>query len=115
MTGSAAMLIAFVDVQAGARIYYNTLVPIESGHLIKYGVIGTNHLVNDLLDWETLYVSGRLHKPVEVLQEPNSEALSKAINMNFQNAIHTSLLLLEEHFTEEELFLTISSLSYSGT
>lgn len=31
---------------------------------IKYGVISTDNLVNDMLSWETLYVSGRLQKPV---------------------------------------------------
>lgn len=36
--------------------------------LVKYGVISVDALCKDLLDWETLYVSGRMHKPVSVLR-----------------------------------------------
>ncbi|KAL8212429.1 UNVERIFIED_CONTAM: Phosphatidate cytidylyltransferase, mitochondrial [Gekko kuhli] len=49
----------------GAGIYYNTLVP-SNGRVIKYGVISTDMLIEDLLRWKTLYVAGRLHKPVAV-------------------------------------------------
>ena len=95
----------------GARVYYNTLVQCEN-RLIKYGVIS---LINDLLDWETLYVSGRLHKPVEVLvEEASTTDLGQAIATNLQSAVHTALLLLPEEFTEEALFQTIAGLSYMG-
>ena len=46
------------------QIYFNTLVKTSDSHLIKYGVISTEALINDLLDWRSLYVAGRLHKPV---------------------------------------------------
>lgn len=55
------------DKWAG-RLYFNTLIPFEEG-LIKYGVISRAALVNDLLDWETLYAAGRLHKPVKILEQ----------------------------------------------
>jgi translocator assembly and maintenance protein 41 len=35
---------------------------------IKYGIISTDALCTDLLDWTTLYVSGRLHKPVRIVK-----------------------------------------------
>ena len=82
--------------------------------LIKYGVIRTQDLVNDLLDWESLYLAGRLHKPVDVLSHPDSGPLASALEMNLRSAIHAALLLLEESFGEESLFRTIASLSYAG-
>ena len=31
---------------------------------MKYGVISVRSLLDDLLNWRTLYMSGRMHKPV---------------------------------------------------
>lgn len=53
-----------------AKVYYNTLVRVpdlEGDQLIKYGVIETRHLIDDLLDWNSLYIAGRLQKPVKIL------------------------------------------------
>lgn len=106
--------VAFIQERYGARVYYNTLVSCES-RLIKYGVISTQSLINDLLDWETLYISGRLHKPVfELRRDLANTELSKALVTNLQSAIHTALLLLPEQFSEEELFAAIAGLSYTG-
>jgi translocator assembly and maintenance protein 41 len=46
----------------GARIYFNPYVKFnnDSNTLYKYGIISRRHLIRDLLDWETLYVAGRL-------------------------------------------------------
>ena len=46
----------------GARIYFNPYVKFnnDSNTLYKYGIISRKHLIRDLLDWETLYVAGRL-------------------------------------------------------
>ena len=55
-------LVADVQERVGARLFFNTLIPFESG-LIKYGVISRAAMLADLLDWESLYAAGRLHKP----------------------------------------------------
>lgn len=97
----------------GAKIYFNTLVPCE-GRIIKYGIISTGSLIDDLLDWDTLYVSGRLHKPVNVVHHEEMADLTAALSANHRSAVHSALLILSDTFTEEEFFHTITGLSYSG-
>ncbi|KJH51144.1 hypothetical protein DICVIV_02704 [Dictyocaulus viviparus] len=80
-----------------ARVYFNTRVKASSRRM-KYGIITTEDLNRDLLDWQWLYVSGRLHKPV--------------LDVNIFSII--SLLLLPDSFTLEELYEEIVALSYSG-
>ena len=83
----------------GARIYFNTLIPFEDG-LIKYGVISTKHLIHDLVNWDTLYVAGRLHKPVNILEVNNNNIdLSAALIQNLDSALHTALLNLPARHT----------------
>ncbi|KAJ1620665.1 mitochondrial matrix Mmp37 [Pavlovales sp. CCMP2436] len=118
----------------GGRVYFNTLVPhsssspplarvtgaatgaaarVHSEHrLIKYGVIDLAHLRADLLGWETLYVSGRLHKPVRTLV--HCAKLEPALRANQKAALAAGLLSLPARFTERELYSAIASLSYAG-
>ncbi|KAK2579664.1 hypothetical protein KPH14_011587 [Odynerus spinipes] len=99
----------------GAKIYYNTLVKLATGQTIKYGVMSEISLIEDLLDWNDLYVAGRLHKPVEVLVEPDEHSqIRTALVQNLHSAVHAALLLLPEHFTEIDFYKTIAGLSYSG-
>lgn len=90
-----------------AGVYYNTLVPVTANltsdssaaheFLIKYGVISTETLLRDLRDWNTLYVSGRLHKPVQVLHgaQGHDAELDKALQSNLRSAMTAGLLLCE--------------------
>lgn len=99
----------------GAKVFFNTLVPIEEDQImIKYGVISTKDFITDLLDWRDLYVAGRLQKPVEIIKNPSSSKIQNALELNLQNAVHAALLLLPETFTEYELYYMITSLSYIG-
>ncbi|XP_076803686.1 phosphatidate cytidylyltransferase, mitochondrial-like isoform X2 [Clavelina lepadiformis] len=99
----------------GAFVYYNTGIPLE-GRVIKYGVISEDNLVQDLVKWDTLYVAGRLHKPVHIVQHDfeASPKLLEGLKANLIGALLTSLLILPESFSETELFHTIAGLSYSG-
>ncbi|NWU92606.1 TAM41 protein, partial [Upupa epops] len=97
----------------GAGIYYNTLVPCN-GRMIKYGVISTDVLIDDLLHWKTLYVAGRLQKPVKILTQNENSKLQAALVSNLKSAVTAAFLMLPESFSEEDLYLQIAGLSYSG-
>lgn len=98
----------------GAKIYCNTLVPIDSNCTIKYGVIAVNDLCNDLSHWTDLYVAGRLHKPVTALVEPNANHIQTAIENNLKSAIRVALVLLPDEFSYYDFFYEIAQMSYKG-
>lgn len=106
---------AVVNVQDnyGAGVYYNTLVPFE-GRMIKYGVINIDNFDRDLSSWEWLYTSGRLHKPVQIIQRKQGPQIRTLLKENLTNALNVALLCLPENFSEEDLYMTISWLSYAG-
>ncbi|SPO31354.1 related to proline transport helper PTH1 [Ustilago trichophora] len=97
--------------QRGAKIWYNPYVPLED-ELVKYGIMSVDDLCTDLLDWETLYVSGRMHKPVALITSDARVRLAQQVNL--ASALRTALLLLPKEFTEVELYTQIASLSYTG-
>ena len=71
----------------GARIYYNPHVKVNNV-LIKYGVVSMHHLTRDLEEWETLYLAGRLQKPVNVLR--NAKLVTLANKTNLDNAVRVA-------------------------
>ncbi|GAA6013871.1 hypothetical protein JCM11491_000452 [Sporobolomyces phaffii] len=95
----------------GAQVWFNVEVEVN-GKVCKYGCISVDALCRDMLDWETLYISGRTQKPVKILLDDARVRLANQVNL--ASALRTSLLLLPESFTEVELFETIASLSYRG-
>ncbi|XP_003390372.1 PREDICTED: phosphatidate cytidylyltransferase, mitochondrial-like [Amphimedon queenslandica] len=103
-----------------AGLYYNTLVHIDThDQLIKYGVMSVGDFCRDLNEWEWLYASGRMQKPVTLLINSKNDTthheLSRAVQYNLQFALLTSLLLLNKPVvTEWELFLKLISISYMG-
>nr|XP_020461654.1 phosphatidate cytidylyltransferase, mitochondrial isoform X2 [Monopterus albus] len=106
-------MISSIQNEYGAAAYYNTLVPMD-GRLIKYGVISTESLIDDLMHWKTMYIAGRLHKPVKMLVQSENGKLQSALVANLKSAVMASFLMLPESFTEDELFLQIAGLSYAG-
>jgi translocator assembly and maintenance protein 41 len=94
-------------------VYFNTLVPIEPGVLIKYGVVRLNTLQRDLLQWDSLYIAGRLHKPVKTLV--TSPQIDAAQTLNLESALRIALLLLEDDkFSLRQLLRMLCGLSYEG-
>jgi mitochondrial translocator assembly and maintenance protein 41 len=95
----------------GAGLYFNPYVMVN-GTLIKYGVVNIDTLCRDLSQWDTLYLAGRLQKPVKILRDHPSVRLANQVNLI--SAVRTALLLLPPDFTEEQLYATITGISYMG-
>ena len=95
----------------GAGVYFNPYVTVN-GTLIKYGVVNLDTLCRDLSEWNTLYLAGRLQKPVKILRDDPRVRLSNQINLI--SAVRTALLLLPQTFTEQDLYNTIAGISYLG-
>ncbi|CAM9830220.1 unnamed protein product [Heterosigma akashiwo] len=112
--------IADFQTAYGAGLFYNTHVSLECGRKIKYGVISTRDFKEDLKAWKWLYTAGRMHKPVKFVhsKHPNSddnkEDLVDTVASNVKSALAASLLLLPQKFSELQLYLTITGLSYGG-
>ncbi|KAG0142202.1 hypothetical protein CROQUDRAFT_662839 [Cronartium quercuum f. sp. fusiforme G11] len=95
----------------GAGVWFNVENEVN-GKMIKYGVISIDTLCGDLLDWNTLYVSGRMQKPVYVIRDDARARLAQQVNL--ASALRTALLILPENFTEQQLYMAITGLSYTG-
>ena len=95
----------------GAGVYFNPFITVN-GTLIKYGVVNIDTLCRDLSQWDTLYLAGRLQKPVKILRDNPSVRLANQINLI--SAVRTALLLLPPSFTEQQLYSTIAGISYTG-
>lgn len=79
---------------------------------MKYGVTNIDTLRRDLKTWDTLYLAGRLQKPVQILRDDPTITLSYQANLIA--ATRTALLMLPERFTEYQLYSTITGISYLG-
>ncbi|KZT60106.1 Mmp37-domain-containing protein [Calocera cornea HHB12733] len=103
--------VSYIQRQYGAGVWYCTYIPVQ-GEIIKYGVISMDTLCQDLLEWDTLYVSGRMHKPIRIVKDDARVRLTQQVNL--VSAVRASLLILPEEFSERELWSSIAGLSYSG-
>ncbi|EOD29853.1 putative Mmp 37, mitochondrial import protein [Emiliania huxleyi CCMP1516] len=97
--------VAAVQERAGAGVYYNAYVPWR-GRRIKYGVVSVSALLDDLRCWRSLYLAGRMHKPVQTVK---SDPL--AAEANLASAAAAALLMQPP---EGALLRDICSLSYTG-
>ncbi|KAI0086480.1 mitochondrial matrix Mmp37-domain-containing protein [Irpex rosettiformis] len=95
----------------GPGVWFNTFVTMK-GVTIKYGVTTVDNLCSDLLNWNTLYLAGRMHKPIRIIRDDARVRLTQQVNLT--SAIRTALLTLPETFSETELFERIAGFSYAG-
>ncbi|CAG5079668.1 Oidioi.mRNA.OKI2018_I69.PAR.g9312.t1.cds [Oikopleura dioica] len=116
-----------------AGLFFNPFVETDLG-VLKYGVISTERAVDDLENWTSLYLSGRLHKPVKFCtpQHPENSALDlsqslpsiddpigRALRLNLYSAIRTAIMLNLHSYhskstTLDDVLLNICKLSYTG-
>ncbi|KAF8133260.1 Mmp37-domain-containing protein [Boletus edulis] len=100
------------QVQAfGPGLWFNTYVPMD-GVMIKYGVTTVDTLCADLLNWRTLYLAGRMHKPIRIIRDDARVRLTQQVNL--ASALRTALLTLPAQFMQRDLFSAIASISYAG-
>jgi translocator assembly and maintenance protein 41 len=95
----------------GAGVYFNPYITIN-GIMIKYGVVNLDTITRDLSEWDTLYLAGRLQKPVKILRDDPKVRLANQINL--LSALRTALLMLGPKFSEIELYTKIAGISYMG-
>jgi translocator assembly and maintenance protein 41 len=104
-------LVSRVQDDFGAGVYFNPYITVN-GTLIKYGVVNLDTLQKDLSQWDTLYLAGRLHKPVKILRDDPKVRLANQINLI--SALRTALLMLGPKFSENDLYTKIAGISYMG-
>jgi len=64
------------------------------------------------LNWRTLYLAGRMHKPIRIIRDDARVRLTQQVNLT--SALRTALLTLPAQFTQRDLFTAIAGISYSG-
>ncbi|KAF2091871.1 mitochondrial matrix Mmp37, partial [Saccharata proteae CBS 121410] len=104
-------VVSAVQDRFGAGVYFNPYITVN-GTMIKYGVVNLNTLYRDLSEWDTLYLAGRLQKPVKILRDDARIRLANQVNLI--SAVRAALLMLGPNFTERQLFECIAGLSYMG-
>ncbi|KII86798.1 hypothetical protein PLICRDRAFT_43460 [Plicaturopsis crispa FD-325 SS-3] len=92
-------------------VWFNTLVQMN-GVTIKYGVTTVDNLCSDLLNWRSLYLAGRMHKPLRIIKDDARVRLTQQVNL--ASALRASLLTLPSSFPPSELFTRIAGFSYAG-
>lgn len=110
-TPFSSATVSWVQDGLGAGVYFNPYITVN-GTMIKYGVVNLDTLCTDLSEWSTLYLAGRLQKPVKILRDDPRVRLANQVNLI--SAVRTALLTLPEQFTERQLYERIAGLSYMG-
>lgn len=143
----------------GARLYFHPFVDVDiknimtsddgidatSTHFttiqreIKYGIVSTDDLIEDLMCWKYLYLAGRMHKPtveIELMNATLSEdedrsmheqevmsrrdEITEAQQQNLLAAVSASILLhggqenTDKTLSIVQLYNTIAGISYAG-
>ncbi|KAF9533132.1 mitochondrial matrix Mmp37-domain-containing protein [Crepidotus variabilis] len=95
----------------GPGVWFNAYIPMK-GVTIKYGVTTVDNLCSDLLNWDSLYLAGRMHKPLRIIKDDARVRLTQQVNLT--SAVRAALLTLPDSFSEAELFERVAGISYAG-
>lgn len=71
-----------------------------------------DNLCGDLLNWRSLYLAGRMHKPLRIIKDNPRVRLTQQVNL--ASAVRTALLSLPAEFPPAALFARIAAISYTG-
>lgn len=71
-----------------------------------------DNLCSDLLNWRSLYLAGRMHKPLRIIKDDARVRLTQQVNLT--SAVRAALLTLPAEFSEIELFERVAGISYAG-
>lgn len=108
----------------GAGVYFNPFVKMHFSRSkqlpgegkdfeIKYGVTSVDNLIDDLTNWSSMYLSGRMQKPVAIVRDTPQISLLEQFNL--VSALKLAILMIgKSSFDEVELYKTITSVSYMG-
>jgi len=99
----------FGEIDPG--VWFNPYVTID-GVRVKYGIVTIDNLCSDLLNWKSLYLAGRMHKPLRIIKDDARVRLTQQVNLT--SAVRAALLTLPHEFSETELFERVAGISYAG-
>ena len=99
-------------LKSGGKICYMTYIPFKESKY-KIGTIEEEDFLNDLNNWETFYMAGRMQKPILVVKR--NKKIDEAIEYN-RNAglIVTKLVTKNKKEDLKTFYITLGSLSYIG-
>ncbi len=99
-------------LRSGGKICYMTYIPFGDREY-KIGTIQKNDFLNDLGNWDTFYVAGRMQKPILVVLADDD--INKRIDDNRKYAVMATTLINDNKvLSEREFYISLAGLSYIG-
>lgn len=100
------------NMKSGGKICYMTYIPFE-GNEYKIGTIQREDFENDLDNWETFYMAGRMQKPILIVKA--DKELEAKIKKNRQYAVNVCDIVSDtDSIDERDYYINLAGLSYIG-
>lgn len=99
-------------LRSGGKICYMTYIPF-GGREYKIGTIQKNDFLDDLDNWNSFYIAGRMQKPILVVL--SDDEINERIEKNRKFAVMaTKLINDEKNISERDFYISLAGLSYIG-